>query len=63
MEQYPGIMKNHIDTGEFIEGRNEGLYFPVIEGLKYVFPRTGWDMAGNSQYKTDFLHGMIPDSF
>jgi hypothetical protein len=47
MEQNPGIMKNHIDTGEFIKGRNERLYFPVVEGFKFILPRTGWEVAGN----------------
>jgi hypothetical protein len=63
VEQNPGIMQNHIDTGKFIEGRNERLYFSVVEGFKSLLSRTGREVARNPQYKTDFCHGMIPDSF
>jgi hypothetical protein len=56
MEQNPGIMKSHGNTGKFIEGGNERLYFAVIEGFKSLLSRTGREMAGNSQYKTDFPH-------
>jgi hypothetical protein len=40
VEKNPGIMKNHINTGEFIKGGNERLYFSVIEGFKFIFPGT-----------------------
>jgi hypothetical protein len=58
MEDNPGIMKNHSNPGKFIEGRNERLYFPVVEGFKRLLSRTGREVAGNPQYKTDFRHGL-----
>jgi hypothetical protein len=59
MEQNPGIMKNHINTGKFIERRNERLYFFAIESFKLILTQPGGKVAGNPQYKSDFIHGFI----
>jgi hypothetical protein len=40
VEQNPGIMKNHIHPGKFIDRGNKGFYFLIIKGLKFIFPGT-----------------------
>jgi hypothetical protein len=55
IEQNSGIMKNHVYTGKFIEGGNKRLNFPIIEGLKLIFPRTGRKVAGGPQDKANFM--------
>jgi hypothetical protein len=55
VEYYPGIVKHHIDPGEFVQGLDKGLYFLVIKNLEFRFPCSGGKMAGSAQYQIQFI--------
>jgi hypothetical protein len=54
-EEQPGIMKDHGNPGKFIEGRNQGLYFSIVNGFALLVPTAHGGVINGAQDTLYFI--------